>query len=274
MVCSMVKKGLIGAALGTGALFLVFGTHAPSYMKTAYHNVRRDVKDAVPLPFDIDRAREEIAGLEPAIRDNIEKLARSEVDVEHLDREIATIRTNMDVEKTALLTLRESLKTGEYRLAGHSQVAYTEDEVKADLARRYDSYNNVKKILEAKESTLKARQSETVAFRKQLEAMMGQRKILTTKLDQIEAKLHQIEATQAANEFQHIDGSALSRAKETVSDLEKRLEVMEKKAQMEARYVESGVPVIVNPSRDVVHEIDSAFGQSTPSSSSKPGKSL
>ena len=27
---------------------------------------------------------------------------------------------------------------------------------------------------------------------------------------------------------------------------------------MEARYVDSGVPVIVNPSRDVVHEIDSA----------------
>ena len=105
-------------------------------MKTAYHKVRRDVKDAVPMPFDIDRAREEIAGLEPAIRDNIEKLARAEVDVEHLDREIATIRTNMDVEKTALLTLRESLKTGEYRLAGHSRVAYTEDEVKADLARR------------------------------------------------------------------------------------------------------------------------------------------
>ncbi len=274
MVCSMVKKALIGAALGAGTLFLVFGTHAPSYMRTAYHKVRRDVKDSVPLPFDIDRAREEIAGLEPAIRDNIEKLARAEVDVEHLDREIGSYRTNMDAEKTALLTLRESLKTGEYRLAGHSRVAYTEDEVKADLARRYDAYNNAKKILEAKESTLKAKQSETVAFRKQLEAMMGQKKMLTSKLDQIEAKLHQIEATQAANEYQHLDGSALSRAKETVSDLEKRLEVMAKSAAMEARYVDSGVPVIINPARDVVHEIDSEFGPSAPNANSKPGKSL
>ncbi len=274
MVCSMVKKGLIGAALGAGALFLVFGTHAPSYMKTAYHKVRRDVKDAVPLPFDIDRAREEIASLEPAIRDNIEKLARAEVDLEDLDSKVAKFRTNMDVEKTALLTLRESLKTGEYRLAGHSQVAYTEDEVKADLARRYDSYNNNNKILEAKESTLKAKQSEIVAFRKQLESMMGQKKTLSTKLDAIEAKLHQIEATQAANEFQHLDGSALSRAKETVSDLEKRLEVMARSAEYEGRYAETGVPVIVNPNRDIAHEIDSAFGQSTPSSSTKLGKSL
>ena len=130
MVCSLVKKGVIGAALGAGALLLVFGTRAPSYVKTAFTKVRRDVRASVPLPFDIERTREEIASLEPAIRDNIEKLARAEVDLEHLDKEIATIRTNLGAEKTAMLTLRESLKTGEYRLAGHGSVAYTEDEVK------------------------------------------------------------------------------------------------------------------------------------------------
>jgi chromosome segregation ATPase len=274
MVCSMVKKGLIGAALGAGALYLVFGTHAPSYVRTAYHKVKQNAKDAVPLPFDIDRAREEIASLEPAIRDNIEKLARADVEVEHLEKEIASDRANMDVQKKALLTLRDSLKTGEYRLAGHTRVAYTEDEVKADLARRYDSIKSAKNLIGAKESTLKAKQSEMIAFRKQLDTMMAQKKALSAKLDQIEAKLHQIEATQAANEFQHLDDTALSRAKETVSSLEKRLEVMAKQAEMEARYVESGVPVLVDPTRDVVKEIDAEFGQCTPSTSSKPGKSL
>lgn len=275
MVCSMVKKGLIGAALGAGTLFLVFGTHAPSYVKTALHRVKQNAKDAVPLPFDIDRAREEIASLEPAIRDNIERLARAEVDIKYLDREISTIRTNMETEKKALLTLRESLKTGEYRLAGHSSVAYTEDEVKSDLTRRYDSYNNVKKILEAKESTLKAKQSEMIAFRKQLETMMSQKKALTTKLDEIVARLRQIEATQATNEFQ-LDGSALARAKETVSDLEKRLEVLATKAEMEGRYAETGVPVLEKSSRDVVKEIDREFSQPTPTAEAgvKAGKSL
>jgi chromosome segregation ATPase len=270
----MVKKGIIGAALGAGALFLVFGMHAPSYVKTAYHKVRRDAKNAVPLPFDIERARDQIASLEPAIRDNIEKLARAEVEVDHLDKEIIAIRSNMDVEKKALLTLRESLKTGEYRLAGHSSVAYTEDEVKADLNRRLDSYHDVKKILEAKESTLKARQSEIIAFRKQLETMMAQKKKLNTKLDEIEAKLSQIQATQASNEFQ-LDGSALSSAKETVSDLEKRLEVMARKAEMEGRYAETGVPVTLKSNRDVVKEIDAEFSQPSPEKGPKTsGKSL
>ena len=48
MVCSMVKKGVLGAALGAGTLFLVFGTSAPSYVKTAFHKVRQNVKDSVP----------------------------------------------------------------------------------------------------------------------------------------------------------------------------------------------------------------------------------
>jgi len=269
----MVKKGLIGAALGAGTMFLVFGTHAPSYVKTAFHKVRQNAKDAVPLPFDIDRAREDIASLEPAIKDNIEKLARAEVEVEHLDREIAITRVNMENEKKVMLTLRESLKTGEYRLAGHSRVAYTEDEVKADLGRRYDSFNNVKKILEAKESTLKAKQSEIVAFRKQLETMMAQKKALTIKLDEIEARLGQIEATQTSNEFQ-LDGSALARAREAVSGLEKRLEGMARKAEMEGRYAETGVPVILKPGRDVVKEIDSEFGTADQGTTSKGGKSL
>ena len=41
MVCSIVKKGLLGAALGAGTLFLVFGTSAPSYIKTAFCKVRQ-----------------------------------------------------------------------------------------------------------------------------------------------------------------------------------------------------------------------------------------
>jgi chromosome segregation ATPase len=270
----MIKKGLIGAALGAGALFLVFGTHAPSYVKTAFRKVKQNAKDAVPLPFDIERARDEIAGLEPAIRDNIEKLARAEVEVENLDKEIGTIRTNVEAEKKALLTLRESLKTGEYRLAGHTRVAYTEEEVRGDLARRYDSIKNVRNILDAKVSTLKAKQSEIIAFRQQLETMMAQKKALTTKLDEIEARLRQIEATQASNEFQHLDGSALARAKETVSDLEKRLEVMARKAEYEGRYSGIGVPVVTDPSRDVLKEIDNEFGPTAPSSNSKTGKSL
>ena len=237
MVCSMVKKGVVAAALGAGALYLAFGTLAPSYVRTAFHKGRHAVKSNVPPQFDIDRARDEIASLEPAIRDNIEMLARSEVDVEYLDREIAAVRTNLAAEKKAIVAMRESLETGDFRLAGH--VSYTADEIKGDLARRLDHYRNVSRTLEEKEATLKIKQKAVVAAHQQLKNMAAQKKALLAKLDGIEARLKMIEATQATNDF-NFDDSALARAKRTVAELDKRLDEMARFAELEGRFSESG----------------------------------
>jgi peptidoglycan hydrolase CwlO-like protein len=271
MVCKVVKKGLLGAALSAGALYLVFGTHAPSYVRTAFHKVRHTAKDSVPIQFEIDRAKEDIAALEPAILNNREELARGEVDVEHLKREIDTVRANLGTEKKAMLTLRESLATGDLKLAGH--VSYTAGEVKTELAHRLDHYRNVAKILEEKETTLKAREKAVVSARQKLTEMASQKRALGTKVESIQARLQAIEATQDKNEF-NFDDSALARAKQTVNDLERRLEVKARVAEMEGRYSGdfSTAPSYVEPGRDVVKEVDEAFGQApTP----KPGdKSL
>jgi len=261
----MVKKGVVAAALGAGALYLAFGTSAPSYVRTAFHKGRHAVKSNVPPQFDIDRARDEIASLEPAIRDNIEMLARSEVEVEWLDREIAAIRSNLAVEKKSLVALRESLETGDFRLAGH--VTYTADEVKGELARRYDHYRYASRTLEEKETTLKIKQKAVAAAHQQLRNMAAQKKALLAKLDGIEARLKMIEATKATNEF-NFDDSALARAKQSVAELDKRLDEMARFAELEGRFSEAGVPVIVEPGRDVVKEIDAEFG--TPAKGSTP----
>src|SRR4051794_3452969 len=111
MVCKVMKKGLLGAALSAGALYLVFGGHAPSYVRTAFHKVRHSAKDSMPIQFEIDRAKQLIAELEPAILNNREELARGEVDVEHLEREIASVKANLEGEKKAMVALREGLST-------------------------------------------------------------------------------------------------------------------------------------------------------------------
>ena len=75
------------------------------------------------------------------------------------------------------------------------------------------------------------------AAHEQLQNFKTQRSTLLAKLNNIEAKLSLIEATQAKNEF-HFDGSALANAKQTVSELEQKLEVMAKQAAIEGRYTE------------------------------------
>ena len=276
MVCSIVKKGLLGAALGAGTLFLVFGTAAPSYVKTAFHKGRQIAKDAVNPQFDIDRARSQIADLKPMIEQNIETLARAEVEAEHLEREVIAVQANLDGEKKSMLSLRDSLKTGDFRLAGH--VADTADEVKANLAHRLDHFTFTSDLLKTKQAELKAKRKIIKAAHEQLDTLKSQKTTLLTKLSNIEAQLRLIEATQAKNEF-HFDGSALANAKQTVAELEEKLEILAKKAQMEGRYFDelngTTSSTYVDPSRDVIKEVDDALGQSARPSSNKTGdKSL
>jgi chromosome segregation ATPase len=271
MACSMIKKGLLGAALGAGALYLAFGTDACSYVRTAFHKVRDNVKHSTPVPFEIDRARDQIAELEPAIKDNIENLARAQVEVEHLDREIIAIRTNLGTEKKYMTALRGSLETGDFKLAG--TVTYTADEVKADLKNRWDHYKQVSDLLKDKEETLKAKQKAVVAARQQLQQMAAAKQALATKLASIEARLKMIQSTKESNEFS-FDDSALARAKASVADLEKRLDVMARTAEMEGKYSDTGIPVIIEPSRDVVKEIDAELGPPAVKTSGGSDKNL
>ena len=138
MVCSMVKKALVGTALGAGTLFLVFGTSAPSYVKTAFHKVRENVKESVDPQFEIDRARHDIENLKPMFDQNKETLARAEVEAENLEGEVSTMQASLDQAKKTILAMQHKLKTGEFRLTGH--IADTADNLKAELANRLDHY--------------------------------------------------------------------------------------------------------------------------------------
>ena len=219
MMCAMVKKGLVGAALASGALFLVFGTSAPSYVKTAFHKVRHGVKGAVPPQFEIERAREAINDLKPMFDQNKETLARAEVEAENLEGEVSTMQANLDQAKKTILAMQNKLKTGEFRLTGH--IADTADNLKAELANRLDHYDYTFDTLKQKHEVLEAKRRIIKAAHEQLENLRSQKSLLLAKLAKIEARLRVLEAAQTKNEF-NFDGSTLSRAKETIAELEKR----------------------------------------------------
>jgi chromosome segregation ATPase len=269
MFCTTIKKGLVGAGLGALTLGLLFGTSAPSYVKTAFCRVRATADRNVPIEYKIEEARQQVAALEPAIKENIETLVRAEVAVEDLNQEIALTRANLDKEGREMLSLKEGLRNGQFKLTGGT--AYTDDEVRADLAGRLDQYKRTKEILAVKESTLKEKQSQVVAIRKALNEMATQKKALEAKVEGIETRLAQIRATQATNSFT-FDTTPLSKAKAAIAELDKKLEVMSRTAEYEGQYVERGVAVqVVDPARDICAEVEAELdGGAAPQADSGP----
>lgn len=259
MVCSMVKKGLLGAALGAGTLFLVFGTSAPSYVKTAFHKMRQSAKDSIDPRFEIERARTEIASLQPAFDQNKEVLARAEVAAERLQKEIGEVQASLDHQRDTIVALKEQVKKGDYRLTGH--IVGTADEVKARLAHRIDQFKATESVLKEKQELLRSKKQMIESAHSQLETLKTQKQALLTRLAQIEARLSIIEASQSQSEF-NFDSSALARAKEAVAGLEERLDVMQHKAEIDDKYgdIDGHKVSGVDPQRDVVKEADELFG--------------
>jgi chromosome segregation ATPase len=271
MVCSLIKKGLLGAALGAGTLFLVFGTSAPSYVKTAFHKMRQTAKDSIDPRFEIERARSEIASLEPAFNQNKETLARAEVAAERLEKEIGEVTASLTQQKDQMVALSEKLKNGDFRLTG--RVVGTAEEFRARLGHRLDQYKATESVLKEKQELLKAKQQMIEGAHNQLETLRTQKAALLTQLAKIEARLQSLEASQANSEF-NFDNSALARAKEAVANLNEKLDVMSHKAVIDDKYgdIDGRSSTCIDPHRDVVKEVDDMFG---PAPATKTGnKSL
>lgn len=255
-MCKTVKKAVIGAGLGVAVLTLLFGTSAKHHARTAVDQARALAQSQVPIEYKIDEARQQVAALEPAILENIEALARAQVEVEALKEEIAVAQGNLRAQGNDMLALKERLDSGRLQLT--SGVTYTAEEVKADLARRLDTFHRCQETVGSLEQTLKAKVERTHAIRRVLDEMSAQKKALTAKIEAIESRLAQIKAEQASDEFT-FDTTPLSLAKKTIAELDKQLEVMARKAELQGRYIEQGVKVEVAPDRDISAEVESAL---------------
>ena len=138
-----------------------------------------------------------------------------------------------------------------------------------------DHYDYTSDTLKQKQEILKAKRKIIQAAHEQLSNLRQQKSTLLAKLANIEAKLRVLEATQTKNEFNFDDGSTLSRAKQTISDLEKRLNVMAHRAEIDGRYGDLDSPsTYVDPHRDVVKEVEEKFGESSQPAGKAGDKSL
>ena len=81
----MIKKALL-LVLGVGlTTSVLFGRNAASYVSTTYHRLTSTVEEAVPVDFQIDRAKQMVRDLDPEIRRSMHVIAKEEVAVEQLN---------------------------------------------------------------------------------------------------------------------------------------------------------------------------------------------
>ena len=257
----MIKKMLI---LGGGAALVglvLVGRDAMSYLRTSAGYVTDAAREAVPIEFQIDRARDLVQDLVPEIRKNMHVIAKEEVEVQRLDEQIGGSQTRLESEKDQLLRLKTDVASGKSTFQYASR-SYTADEVRADLANRFERYKTGEATLASLNDIRNARQKSLAAARQKLEGMLASRRQLQVEVENLEARLQMIDAAKATSDYQ-FDDSRLGHVKELVSNLRTRLEVAEKLVNAEVYYHDE-IPLDKATPENIVEQVTEHFAPKTP----------
>jgi chromosome segregation ATPase len=238
-----------------------FGRDVVSYVRTSAGYVTDGVTDCVPMEFQIERARGMIDDLVPEIRRNMHVIAKEEVEVEKLEKQIADAEANLGTDEVELKRLTSDLATGEnlFHYAGRS---YTADRVKVDLANRFQRFKVSEATLGSLKDISNARQMSLEAARQKLEGMLVAKRQLRVDVENLEARLQMVAAAQTTAEY-NFDDSKLGRAKELIEDLRTKLDVAERMVNAEGNFQDE-IPLDETAPEDIVSQVTQYFGQAEP----------
>jgi len=257
----MVKKAILGGAGAALVCLVLFGREAASYVGTTVGWCKDSVKGSVPISFEIDRARRMVKDLVPDIRKNMHMIAKEEVEVDRLAKQIDESESRLRKDRDEVMRLKTDLSSNQqvFQYAGRS---YSAGQVKIDLANRFERFKTHDATLASLKEMQSARQRSLEAARQKLEGMLATKRQLEVDVEHLEARLKMVEAAQTTSDYK-FDDSQLSRAKELVTDLRTRLEVAEKLVNAEGSFRDE-IPLDQPAPENIVEQVTEYFQTERP----------
>lgn len=261
MILKLAKWTVLGLA-GLGiAGGLLFGRDLCSYVTSSARSVRCAVKDSVPVEFQLRRARDLVDDIVPEMQANVRVIAQQEVEIESLKKDIDQSERALADEKARVAKIRDCLVTQQasFTFGAH---AYTREQVKEDLARRFDASKEGQVVLAGKKRLLENRTKSLAAAEQMLEKARSQKSMLESQIATLEAqnKLVQAAAIGSANS---IDSSKLAQSQKLIDEIKKQLDIAERVLARESKFIEP-VQVDVVSEKDLLIQVDDYLKTGTP----------
>lgn len=259
----MLKRSIY---VGSGALLLMgllFGRDACSYVTTTVGWVKDSVRESIPIEFEIERARKMLTELEPEIRRNMHLIAKEEVALERLEKQVERLGNKQEKDQNDLIRLKAHLDSGKGYFQ-HAGQRYSEQQVRADLGNRFERFKTGDQTLTNLSKVQHARKRSLEAARQQLDGMLAAKRNLIVDVENLEARKKMVEVAQTASDF-NFDDSRLARTKELITSIRTRIEVAEKMVDADLDF-HDGIPLDAPTDGDVSEEIAAYFDSREPAS--------
>ena len=259
MICRTLK---LGVAVATGAILLgglLFGRDLASYVRTGVSSVRDEVRAAIPIDVELERARQMIKEITPELRSNVRLIVNEEIAVKSLRNEIAAAKNNVITQRQQVALLRNQLSgTQQVSLqVGERQLA--RPQVVEKLASRVNRFKQAQAELRSKERMLEIRERSLAAAQEMFDKSRTRKAELEQKVESLVAKHRLVKAQSVASSIQ-IDDSQLARADRLMKDIEKRLETASRVISYEADLDSTDFDDVLIE-EDIIEEADACLGE-------------
>lgn len=247
MIGKWVKRGAVAAVGLTLVGGLLFGKDVVSYAKSSANAVQRTAKGAVPIEFELTRARDLLDEIIPEMHANVRRIATEEVELASLKADIKESSEKLTEERARVAKLRDvvGVELASYRLGGQK---YTREQVVDDLSRRFERVKEAEDVLAGKQRLLTQREATLVAAEKMLQKTQSQKSLLQDKIESL-ASQHRLVQAAAVGSHVRMDNSKLAQTEKLIGEIKKRLDVAERVLARESEFVQ---PIEVS----VVDEVD------------------
>lgn len=252
----MFKKLLVGGVATALLAGFVVGTGAWSHVRTAGGWIAQSAEDAMPLEWEIKRARQMISDLEPEIAVNAKRIALEKIKVAKLEKEVTGANERLADSRRDINRLKQDLEAGNdyYTYKGKT---FTSAQVGDELARRFKAFKTSNETADSLDKMLSARMETLRAAGERMEAMMSAKHQLEIEIENLEAQLAAVRAAQTSSELA-LDDSALSRTRDLLDSISARIDVEREMTKVDSQYF-GGIDLDGEESGDILDEITTYF---------------
>ena len=202
--------------------FAVFGAGFLSYVRSSARSVQDAVQASVPMELELQRARDMVDQIIPELRANIQVIAREEVEVAHLRKEIDESDRRLVSLRTNVAKLRDSIDESSVVLTS-TDSSTPDTNVAKKLSREFSQYKHAQSILESKRRLLEKRELSLQAARNMLEKTRARKAELEQKIESMVAQ-YRLLKTQSVGTSSTINDSRLAEADRELNKIQKRLD--------------------------------------------------
>jgi chromosome segregation ATPase len=270
----MFKKFLVTAvAIGAG-VFLLRSTHLGGYARTAWTKARTTVQGQIPLEFQLETIRNEVAQLVPDMKRSINHVATETVAIEGLREEVVAIRGSLESQKELVRAMSEELRQGKTQQVVFKDRKYSPDRFQEKLDRELQAARQCTANLKAKEQLLEAKEQGLETLKLQLTSMRTQKSTLEVQIAQLEAELKNLRLAECKSEYQ-LDDSRLSNIKAALADVRNQMKVIKVTHNLLGQFegdLQNASEIKVKSKTELVKEVNEFLGNEGDVVSAQPEK--